>query len=443
MKRLALLLPLLVAVASCDNVPSWAGGKKKETERLSGERVAVLRRATELQSDPTLVQMPMELPPPRANAAWPQHGGSATASMRHVALPASLSSRESATIGEGEDFGYRLVIVPVVADGLVFAMDAYGYLSAHDAKDVGAKRWASPGLVTEDEEPILGGGLAYDKGHLYATSGKGEVAMFDAANGTEIWRQTLNIPIRSAPRVDAGTVYAVTVDSQLYALDARTGAVLWSHRGISEGAGFLIQATPAATPERVVAPYASGEIHVLHADDGTAIWGDAVMGPQRQSATAVFGGIGGDPVIADDVLYVAGSAGMFAAFHLETGRRLWEQPISSTQTPWVAGDYVFVLTSDSALLALHRRDGRVRWQHQLPAFADEEAKSEHYMWSGPVLAGGRLLVAGAHGVMLELSPESGGLLAETSIPSGVHAAPVVAGERAYLITDGAALHALY
>jgi outer membrane protein assembly factor BamB len=183
-------------------------------------------------------------------------------------------------------------------------------------------------------------------------------------------------------------------------------------------------------------------VHVLRAEDGSEVWSDVVMGAQRQAAISVFTGIGGDPVSADGILYVAGSAGQFASFQLETGRRLWEQPISSVNMPWLAGDMVYVLTTDAQVIAMNRMDGRVKFVTQLPLYVNEETKQARFSWSGPVMAGNRLLVAGAHGEMAEINPQDGSVMM-TEIPDGVYTPPVVALGAAFMMTDSAKLYALY
>ncbi len=251
-------------------------------------------------------------------------------------------------------------------------------------------------------------------------------------------------PIRSAPTLGSGHLFVATDDSQLYALDLRSGAVLWSHRGVNEGTGFLIEASPAATDDAVIAPYASGEVYVLSAASGDSVWNDTVAAPQRDTATSVFSGISGDPIVVDNLVYVAGSAGEFAAFDQASGRRVWEQPVSSITAPWVAGDSVYTLSNDGAVVAFQRADGRVRWVRQLRVYKKQKEKKEPYTWNGPIMAGGRLLVAGAHGKMLELSPQDGSVLSETDIPEGVYSPPVVAGGVLYLVARMmSTLYALY
>ena len=96
----------------------------------------------------------------------------------------------------------------MVANGTVFAMDAVGYITAHDAADISNIRWTSKGVSEKNEPQIIGGGLAFDDGKLYVVSGRGIVAAFDAATGNELWRKFLDVPLRSAPRVSGGKLFA-------------------------------------------------------------------------------------------------------------------------------------------------------------------------------------------------------------------------------------------
>ena len=89
------------------------------------------------------------------------------------------------------------------------------------------------------------------------------VLALDAASGAELWRRQLRAPIRAAPTVIDGKVLVPTADSQLFALDAATGEVLWQHAGLFEQAGILGGASPAAADGIVVAAYASGEVVAL------------------------------------------------------------------------------------------------------------------------------------------------------------------------------------
>jgi hypothetical protein len=59
-----------------------------------------------------------------------------------------------------------------------------------------------------------------------------------------------------------------------------------------------------------------------------------------------------------------------------------------------------------------------------------------------VLAGGRLLVAGSHGQMLEVEATNGDISSRLRLPSGCTLQPAIANGTAYLLTDGGDVVAL-
>src|SRR5690606_3295484 len=102
------------------------------------------------------------------------------------------------------------------------------------------------------------------------------------------------------------------------------------------------------------------------------------------------------------------------------------------ETPWVAGNFVFVLSSDNVLVALGREDGVIRWTRPLPRHENEKSRTGTIFWTGPVLAGGRLLLAGSNGDMVEIRPENGALIRVWPIGKSVRIPPIVAGGVLYV-----------
>ena len=86
-----------------------------------------------------------------------------------------------------------------------------------------------------------------------------------------------------------------------------------------------------------------------------------------------------------------------------------------------------------------RRGGRVRWISQLPGFEDEEDQEDPILWSGPVLAGDRLLVGSSDEQIWSVSPYTGKILGRIDVSGPVLISPVVARETVYVLTDEADL----
>lgn len=420
LKNSVLLLTLL-GLTACS---LWKGGDDTDVKKAEGTRLEVIKSETQLTPDPSLTSTPPELPPADS-------------------FPETLTHSDSVTIGDGQDFIYNITPQPTIGSTAIYAMDAAGNISAHDAQNISSILWRNTGVADEDETTLLTGGLAYANGVVYAVSGNGLVAAFDGTSGRELWRQDIKIPVRSAPKVENGRVFIVTIDSQIFSLDAATGATQWSVRGVNEGSSFLALASPVTANGGVIAPLSSGELKVLQETDGTEIWSDVVNASKRMLATANFSGFGGDPVVAGNALYVASASGVLAAYRLDNGLRVWEQPVASTQTPLVAGNALFLLTSDATLTAFNRLDGRVFWVATLPRYDNQKDKTDPYHWSGPVMAGGKLYVTGAHGEMKVFNPATGAETATLDIADDVYAAPIISGSRMLLVRKNAELLSLY
>ena len=53
----------------------------------------------------------------------------------------------------------------------------------------------------------------------------------------------------------------------------------------------------------------------------------------------------------------------------------------------------------------------------------------------PLLAGGRVLITGSHGQMLELAAASGEITSSLRLPAGATLHPAIANNSAYVLTD--------
>lgn len=434
--RFTSLIVVAMLLGACSYLPSWMGGGDGEEEKLPGERIDVLPADTAIKPAESLKDDPVVVPDAAAQDAWPQDSGNAAHALSNIAFSGALAPAGETHVGKDNDWEAGVVPNFVVADGKIFAMDAKGYISAHHAGSLGAPVWVSGRGTNADETNILGGGLAYDGGVLYATSGNGKVFALDAADGKKRWEQTLNLPLRSAPLAAYGKLFVLTASNELYALNESDGSTAWVHQGIEETAGFLGLVTPATAEGLVVVPYSSGEIRVLKAESGEEAWTDSLVLPHRTSATAVFTGIDANPVVEDGVVYAVGSSGVLAASNLVSGQRLWEQEISAINTPWVAGNTLYVISTKNELIALKKEDGRVRWVKKLPAKDDDEAIE----WYGPVMAGGKLWIFGDHGRAMAVDATNGAI-AEFKVADGVMTPPVVVGGVLYVISKDATLHA--
>ena len=141
----------------------------------------------------------------------------------------------------------------------------------------------------------MGGGIAFDDGKIFVTSGFGQLIVMDAANGHEVWRRDLITPILNAPVVRDGRIFVSTHDNHLYALAETDGRVLWDNQGTSEPATILATTNVAVVGEFVVAPYSSGELDAFRVQNGQPAWSDVLSHTGNITAMSEIDAIAGRP----------------------------------------------------------------------------------------------------------------------------------------------------
>ncbi|GAB6054043.1 PQQ-like beta-propeller repeat protein [Magnetospira thiophila] len=424
---------MLLALSACG---TWFG--EKDDAPLPGERISVLLHEQTLTPDKEVAGQEILLPPPSINAEWPQSGGYANHAMHHTQSADVPQQVWTADVGAGADDTDRLIAQPIIADGKVFTIDSESMVSAFDEK-TGDVLWRRDLTPDDEDDAHIAGGLAYYRGGLFVTTGFAEVFAINAVSGKVFWRYRASAPMRAAPAARHGKVFVVTTDNKLLALNAATGNLAWTYEALSEEVGLLGSATPAVDRGIVVAAFLSGELVALRADSGRELWNESLASRRRVGALSNMFQIRGNPVIDRERVFAINHGGLLVAVDLRTGQRVWEEEIAGSDMPWVAGDYIYVLTNDSELLCLSRKNGALYWVASLPRWEDEEEKLDLIVWSGPLLASDRLVVAGSNGLALALSPYDGHVLGQVELPDRVKIPPVIANGTLYFLSDDATL----
>ena len=430
------LLLFLMAVALTGCGSDFFG--QNEAPPLPGKRISILTQQRSIEPDSSAAGHKIVLPAPVPNKDWPQAGGYANHAMHHMRVGKALQERWSISVGRGTNDEERLMAQPIVAANTLFSMDSETIISAYNLKD-GAEIWSVELTPKEEDDDYINGGLAYENGKVFATTGFGQVIAVAAKTGKILWRRNVGAPARSAPTARGNRVFAITVTNKLFALNSETGAVLWTHSGIEEATNLLGGGSPAVDSGVIVAPYSSGELVALKVENGQELWADSLAGTRRGAASSTLGTIRGRPIIDRGIVFAISNSGQFAAINLRTGRRIWERPVGGIESPWIAGDYLFVISNNTDLLALSRLNGRIFWVTALPEWEDPEDREGKITWTGPILASDRLIVAGSTGEALSVSPYSGKVLGKVEMPDSVSISPIVVQDSLLFLSDDAEL----
>ena len=435
--RRALTVAAMVALlAGCGVIGGKKGGPKTP---VVGNRVSILTNEQGVEVDPTLADVPVSLPEPLANDQWSQPGGDPSKAMGNLALGSSPASAWSSSI-EGSTPRARLASPPVVAGGKLYVIDAGAHVIAFDANS-GAKLWQTALPAEGSGRALFGGGVSIVDDKLFASTGVGDVAALNAANGSILWKKRPGGPLRGAPTLANGHVYVMGQDNQIFALNQSDGEVQWTDSGTLQVTGVFGVAAPAAAQGTVIAGYSSGELTAYRYENGRTLWGDALSRTSISTAVATLTDIDANPVIDRGRVFAIGQGGRMASYELVSGQRLWEINVAGISTPWVVGEWVFVVTSDAKLLCVARATGKIRWISQLRRWEKEKKKANAIRWTGPVLAGGRLVLVSTHGDLNYVDPATGKVQADVDLDRSMSLSPIVANNTLYILADDGKLTA--
>lgn len=422
----AILGLLLLGVAACADRELILDGERFDIrEEFAGAADAALPDTNRAFAAPAQVN----------HANWTHRGGDVSRNVQHPALGASLTQVFSVDIGQGDARKARVTADPIIAGGRIFTLDSASRVQATGSD--GQVLWARQLVPASDKDrDASGGGLAFGDNVIFATTGFGELFAIEATSGQTLWRQKLEAPVTSAPTVSDGIVYVISRDSRAWALDVKTGRIQWQLPGAPSQATLLGGSGPVIANRVAILPFGSGELVAALKSSGIRVWGSAVAGQRRGRAYANISDVTGDPVLYDGVLYAANASGRAVAVKPSNGERLWTANEGAYSPMLPAGDSLFLISDQGELLRLDRETGARIWGERLPYFKARKIKRREgvYAHYGPVLAGGRLIVASSDGLIRSYDPATGALVGTTPIRGGAASNPAIVGGTMYIVT---------
>ena len=407
---------------------------------LAGEREDIRPDAfgavAELAPDPAEnVTRAIRLPGQVSNSTWAQPFGMPSNRTGNAALRVVPQLVWQASIGDGDGRRVRITADPVVAGGLIYTLDSGARVSG--VTPAGAVAWSVDLTPSADSAgQATGGGLSYADGVLYVSSGYGRLTALDARTGAIRWEQRLEAAGSGTPLVDNGTIYLVSGDETGWAIRASDGRVLWRIDAAPSVANVLGTPAPVAAGKYVIFGFGSGEVVGAFRNGGFERWSAFVGGERNGRVASTIGDITGGPVLVGDTVYAGNHSGRTAAFSALDGERIWTARQGALGPVWPAGDSVFLVSDQSQLVRLDASSGSTVWAVDLPGYVKDKPRKRAAIYAhyGPVLAGGRLVVASSDGVLRFFAPESGALVGTAEIPGGSSTSPVVAGGTLYIVS---------
>lgn len=395
--------------------------------RLTGEREDVFASERALVIDPGAAAELAGLGEMVVNDEFGHPGVTSAHDGGHLAVDLPLKRLWSARITD-TDTDVVTLAQPVVVNGKVFALGADAVLSVFDLET--GEELAT--LQVDDPDaglfPGVAGGLAANGSVVAVHAGRRTLSVVDAVTHDLIWAIDHDQPLTGGPTLIANEGVIVTdIDGSSLVFRLADGIPAWQSAGLPADTVVLGSGSPAVRDGAVIIAGIGGEVSANAVNDGGLLWADSLATLAPRTPLEELGDILADPVHDEDAIYVVSQSGLLGAYDPLTGIQLWDQPLSSVQTPWVAGDSLFVLTTNSHIVALRKSDGAVRWHTDLPGSAElgRISATDVTRYVGPVVAAGQVHVISASGRMYSFNADTGAQVDAASVGGATNVAPVI------------------
>ena len=234
-----------------------------------------------------------------------------------------------------------------------------------------------------------------------------------------VWSRGLGSLVEFPAVVQDGVAYVANAQGTIWALDMRTGTVIWRH-ATPHG---KMAASPAVWRDQLVVHGMDGHVWVLRRSDGKLLWHYDVGSPVESS-----------PVVEHGVDVFGAWNGVVTALDLQTRRVRWrhDDGCKITSSIAVSGPTLYLGDYCGRLLALSRTTGRLRWSGGVNG----------RVYGTPAVAGGRVFVPSSTGGSLTAYSTGGRYLWRRGVGSYVYSSPAVWGGRVFFGAYNGVFYAL-
>lgn len=268
----------------------------------------------------------------------------------------------------------------------------------------------------------------------------GALVALDLDSRSVVWRHETSGVIRNPPVLGEGVVHFVNSRDEVLAVDLRDGEWVWEYAGkfqknfTVQGRAGLAYLPPSGAGEAGVlyTGFADGRVVALQAGSGASLWTE----PLAPAAAEMFVDVDTTPLLVPErgELIVANQTSGVFALNLADGARRWNTVIRAVGS-LVEGPGGMIVAG-SSLEGLHglEFDGRIRWRQQLDPGG----------LTVPLIVGDTVYVGHSDVGLLAYAVQDGELLGRLDNGSGSSGQPVfdpVLG-RVYATSDRGQLYAL-
>ena len=244
----------------------------------------------------------------------------------------------TATIGKTSKNNEFLRLKPIIKGGMVYTADASGLVHAVNKRN-GQIKWTTTlknGLVS---------GPTVEHGYVVLGTNNSSLVVLNQADGKKLWQTRVSGEVLSPPAISHKKIIAKTIDGKVYAFNAADGKQLWTAEHGSPNLVLKASSSPVVVGKLVLIGFSDGKMDAIDIDTGRVVWQRSIAYASGSSDVERLVDIVADPVVENNVAYLASYQGYIGALSLSDGQFIWRKPGSVYKNMISKGNTLYITDS--------------------------------------------------------------------------------------------------
>jgi outer membrane protein assembly factor BamB len=231
------------------------------------------------------------------------------------------------------------------------------------------------------------------------------------------------VAIYSTPVLSGELVYVATYLGKVHAFNAISGSERWIYpRDVGEGMGGIVGNMILAEDILYICS-SNGYVYALEQEYGDKVW-------EYNTGSRIWT----SPAYANGNLFVGNYSGQLIAISADKGNEIWsiDLPASSSSSPAIYKDKVILGGFDHELYAINQLDGTMDW----------EFKGDNWFWAEIISEGNTIYACCMDNNIYAINGDNGKLIWKYDAGAPISSRPVLVDDYLIAVTESGGLYIL-
>lgn len=320
------------------------------------------------------------------------------------------------------------VLSPILFGDSIYAASPNGRVykvSAVDGKTV----WQ-----TKLNKESVSAGVGVGNGLVLVGTDQGKVIALSQEDGSISWESSLDSEILASPVIDGNIAVARTGDGKVYGLSSYDGSRKWTISRQLPKLTLRGESRPVLTQGVVFTGFSDGNLAALEAETGRALWDFPITFARGTNDIDRLSDVDTNPLLVGDYLYISSYQEVTHALDVKKQRIAWSAGVSSFHSLAYDAAFLYVTDKQGVIHQLDRSTGQKLWaQNSL----------QHFSVSAPISVGPYVLVSEGKGGLYVTRKADGALVGKHNLgASTIIGEPVVDADTVYFLDSNGSLQSI-